>query len=67
MKKKIAKIDKWWMADGCLFGCVSNHSQQDKFKMEVQKTSFVIDLDLERGTAETENTIYELGLPKYWG
>lgn len=61
--KPRARIDDWVCANGgqFLIGRVSGHPRQAEFKNEWQATSSVIALDREARTAETLNTIYELG------
>lgn len=64
-KKPTALIEDWWYDGQRLWGKVLKHPEQDSFKMNCQMTSYVINIDLEEGFAETENTHYTLGTPKY--
>lgn len=64
-RKPEAFIDNWWYDGQRLWGKVSKHPTQHEFKQDCQATSYVIELDLEQGFAETENTFYRLGKPNY--
>ncbi len=44
-----------------LMGRVSQHQRQDEFHAPYQRTSTLVKLDLDKNTAETLNTIYQLG------
>ena len=63
--KPTARIENWWEGNNCLFGSITKHQYQSDFKSKLQMTSPLIELDIENGFAETENTFYTLGKPKY--
>ena len=46
-------------------GAVANHTRQDEFHADVQRTSQVIEVDYVKGLLETRNTIYRLGKPAH--
>lgn len=63
--KPEAFIENWWYDGQHLWGKISKHPTQHEFKLDLQRTSFVQEIDLENGFAETENTFYKLGTPRY--
>lgn len=64
--KKEAFIDEWFEQGNRLWGKISNHPTQHEFKKEMQMTSPLVELNMEEGYAETQNTFYRLGKPYYW-
>jgi hypothetical protein len=64
-EKPEAMIENWTY-DGCrLVGTISNHNRQSEFRTKFQSTSPIIEINLEDGYAETQNTFYILGKPAY--
>ncbi len=64
--KPIAHIENWILystSEGAkwLTGEISNHPNQDNFRIERQHTSQIVSEDWENNRVETENTIYTLG------
>ena len=64
-EKPEATIENWSYDGFRLFGTVSKHNRQSDFLTKYQATSPVIELNLEDGYAETQNTFYILGAPSY--
>lgn len=61
MEKHTARIDNWFVVGNCLWGNVSKHSLREFNPDNIQRTSDLISIDENVGTAETENTHYKLG------
>lgn len=63
--KSLARIEYWSLLDSGsrLFGEIHHHPRQHEFLSQWQFTSRVVRIDVPRGYAETENTIYVLGVP----
>lgn len=66
-EKQRARIENWRVVPTLtaekryLVGQVQDHPRQDEFHAPYQMTSQLVYLDLNRGEAETLNTIYILG------
>jgi hypothetical protein len=64
MTKQTARMSQVALVRGVngfyLTGRVKDHPRQAEFMQPYQRTSKLVNIDLEAGTAETENTIYTL-------
>lgn len=69
MKQK-AKIDNWGVREWglgysyVLIGTISDHPGQERMKSNDHCTSELVSIDFKNRTAETLNTMYELGKPR---
>ena len=63
--KPTAVINNWFEQSNRLWGQISKHPTQQEFKANMQMTSLLVELNLEEGYAETENTYYTLGTPYF--
>lgn len=64
--KQTAYIDDWSEVNTfpygtCLIGRVTKHERQHEFHSDKQATTRLVNIDREKGVAETLNTIYTLG------
>jgi hypothetical protein len=61
LQKPKARIDNWFRYGNTLCGVISEHPNQANFLGPLQHTSYIVNLDEEKGICETLNTMYTLG------
>ena len=63
--KQTAHINEWVEVNGFLgsylIGTITNHTRQNEFSSDCQRTSPLVSIDRDKRVAETQNTIYTLG------